>query len=123
MCDGNEGLFRLLGAGFLAVRARDFDTWYQSERGKGRWPSQTARKQPRGGRPTKQTEGLRNAVLALVHDEEWSGDRPVTKLYRLLTASGRSDVPSPDTLARLVDELFLETGCSTLHRTRRFRRK
>jgi len=44
-------------------------------------------------------------------------------LHRLLVASGRSDVPSQDTLARLVDQLHRETGEAALLRTPRARRK
>ena len=120
--DGNEKLFALLAVGLLVVRANDFDGWYQSERAKGRWPSQEP-KEKKDGRPTKQTGALRNAVLALVHDHKWSGKDPISALHRLLVASGRSEVPSQDTLARLVDQLHRETGEAGLLRFTRARRK
>ena len=106
---GNEKLYALLVVGSLVVRASDFDVWYQSERAKGRWPSQRS-KEKKNGRPTRQTEALGNAVLALVNDLKWNGKDGITTLHRLLVASGRSDVPSQDTLARLVDHLYRETG-------------
>jgi hypothetical protein len=121
IAEGNEKLFALLTVGLLVVRASDFDVWYQSERAKGRWPSQKS-KEKKDGRPTKQT-ALRNAVLALVHDHKWSGKDSISALHRLLVASGRSDVPSQDTLARLVDQLHRETGEAALLRTPRARRK
>jgi hypothetical protein len=120
--EGNEKLFALLIVGLLVVRASDFDGWYQSECAKGRWPSQRS-KLKINGRPTKQTDPLRNAVLALVHDRKWSGKDSISALHRLLVASGRSEVPSQDTLARLVDQRHRETGEAGLLRVTRARRK
>jgi hypothetical protein len=94
--EGNETLFALLTVGLLVVRASDFDGWYQSERAKGRWPSQRS-KSKSNGRPTKQTDPLRNAVLALIHDHKWSGKDSIGALHRVLVASGHSEVPSQDT--------------------------
>jgi hypothetical protein len=119
---GNEKLYALLVVGSLVVRASDFDVWYQSERAKGRWPSQRS-KEKKNGRPTRQTEALGNAVLALVNDLKWNGKDGITTLHRLLVASGRSDVPSQDTVARLVDQLHRETGDMKLLRVTRVRRK
>jgi hypothetical protein len=120
--DGNQKLFALLTVGLLVVRTSDFDVWYQSERAKGRWPSQRS-KLKINGRPTKQTDPLRNAVLALVHDHKWSGKHPISALHRMLVASGHSEAPSQDTLARLVDHLHRETGEVGLLRITRARRK
>jgi hypothetical protein len=119
--EGNEKLLALLTVGNLAVRACDFDLWYQSERAKGRWPSQRS-KSKINGRPTKQTEALRNAVLALVRDHKWNGKEPISALHRILVASGRTEAPSQDTLARLVDQLHRETGAAGLLRVTRARR-
>jgi len=118
----NVKLLALLTGGLLVVCARDFDVWYRSERGKGKWPSQRSRSKIGVGRPTKQTEALRNAVLALTHNGKWRAKVGITTLHRLLVGSGY-DVPSPDTLARLVDQLHRETGQAELLRTRRRRRK
>ena len=119
--DGKEKLFAFLTVGLLVVRASDFDGWYQSERAKGRRPSQRL-KLKINGRPTKQTESLRNAVLALVRDNKWSGKDPISVLHRMLVASGHSEAPSQDTLARLVDQLHRETGKAGLFRSPRTRR-
>jgi hypothetical protein len=119
---GNENLFALLTIGLLVVRASDFDAWYHSERAKGRWPSQRA-KGKKNGRPTIQTEALENAVLALVNDLKWSGKDRIATLHRMLVASGRSDVPSPDTVARLIDQLHGKTGDIRLLRVARVRQK
>jgi hypothetical protein len=121
--EGNERLFALLTVGLLVVRASDFEDWYQSERAKGRWPSQRSKSKISEGRPTKQTEAIRNAVLALVRDHKWNGKDPISGLQRLLVASGRSEVPSQDTLARLVDHLHSEMGEAELLRIPRRRRK
>jgi hypothetical protein len=119
---GNGKMFALLKAGLLVLRTRDFEAWYQLERAKGKWASQRSRKKSPEGRPTKQTEALRNAVLGLVRDLKWSGRAGISALHRLLIASGRSDVPSPDTLARLVDQMHQETGEAGLRRIARVRR-
>jgi hypothetical protein len=118
---GDEKLLASLTTGLLVVRTNDFDLWYQSERAKGRWASQRSRTKSPEGRPTKQTESLRNAVLGLVRDLNWDGKAGIAALHRLLVASGRSDVPSPDTLARLVDQMHCETGEAGLRRIARAR--
>jgi hypothetical protein len=119
---GDAVLLGLLITGLLVVRTNDFDAWYQSERAKGKWASQRSRTKSPEGRPTKQTESLRNAVLGLVRDLKWDGKAGIAALHRLLVASGRSDVPSPDTLARLVDQMHSETGEAGLRRIARARR-
>jgi hypothetical protein len=58
-----------------------------------------------------------------VNDLKWNGKDGITTLHRLLVASGRSDVPSQDTVARLVDQLHRETGDMKLLRVTRVRRK
>jgi hypothetical protein len=116
---GDESLLALLTTGLLVVRTNDFDVWYQSERAKGRWASQRRRTKSPDGRPTKQTETLRNAVLGLVRDLKWNGKAGIAALHRLLVTSGRSEIPSPDTLARLVDQMHRETGEAGLRRIAR----
>lgn len=121
--EGNEQLYVFLSVGVLAVREREFEVWYRSERAKGKWSSQRSRSKVANGRPTRQTETLRNAVLRLVREGAWSGKSTFTELHRLLVTSGRSDVPSLDTLERLVRRLHLETGGPELFRIARVRRK
>jgi hypothetical protein len=130
--DGDEKLFALLRSGVLVVRKTEFGDWYRSERARGRWPSQRSPSPKRRsvGRPSKQTD-LRNAVLALAREGAWNGRDPITNLprdpitnlHRHLVRSGRPDVPSCDTLARLVDQLHDETGELELWRFRRSRRR
>jgi hypothetical protein len=120
---GDESLLALLVTGLLVVRTNDFEAWYRSEQAKGRWASQRSRKKSPEGRPTKQTETLRNAVLGLVRDLKWNGEASIAALRRLLVASGRSEIPSPDTLARLVDQMYREAGETGLRRIARARRK
>jgi hypothetical protein len=121
--EGDEKLLGLLTVGVLVIRASDFEVWYRSERAKGKWPSQRSRLKICGGRPTKQTEPVRNAVIGLVRDGTWRGNVSIAKLHRLLIASGDNEVPSPDSLARLVDQLHAETGKGEFFRAKRARRK
>lgn len=113
----NIGLFRKLTTWHLVVSETGFLTWYQAERSKGKWASQRSRSKARGGRPTKQTEQLKSSILAHVHDGSWRGDRPITDLHRLLIDDGVC--VSPDTLKRLVDRVFTETGEPGLRTKRR----
>ena len=106
----DQELFVLLNLGLLVVHESEFKVWYREERARGKWPSQRLKSMRGRGRPTKQTEGLRNAIVAHVHDGSWSGKDKLTKLHRMLLGSGRSDIPSADTLGRLVDCLHAETG-------------
>jgi hypothetical protein len=61
----------------------------------------------------------------LVHDEKWNAEiNSIAELERLLQQESQAGIPSPDTLARLVDDLFKETGKPGLHRRpRRSRRR
>ena len=114
---------RSSSSGILIIGARDFDAWYRSERAKGKWPSQRSKLKIGGGRPTKQVKRVRKAVIKLVHDGKWSGKASIAKLHRLLIDSGGFEVPSPDTLARLVERLHAETGEAEFFRAKRTRRK
>jgi len=120
---GDAKLLRLLTIGILVIRTSDFEAWYRSERAKGKWPSQRSKSNPRrAGRPTMCTEGLRNAVIGLVRDGQWSGKKSLPELRRLLGALGNI-APSVHTLARLVDQLHSETGESEYRRNRRRRKR
>jgi hypothetical protein len=120
---GDLKLFVLLRGGILFVQEREFTSWYRSERSKGKWPSQATRPKKGRGRPTKQTEPLKKAVLALVDDQAWSGKDGVAKLRRLLKDGGHLVVvPSSDTLERFIDRLYVETAKSALIRKLRVRR-
>jgi hypothetical protein len=116
---GDRKLLALLTVGVLVVSESEFNGWYRSERAKGKWASQRSRSKRRGGRPTKQTEAIRSAVWGLVCEGAWNSKASIKKLHRLLINSGRANVPSPDTLAHLVDQLHQETGEPELLRRRR----
>src|SRR5262249_50437994 len=103
------------------IRENEFSAWYQAERTKGIWWSQRS-KLIRNGRPPKQTDALRGAVTALVRDGGWSGKSGIPALRHLLVTSSH-DVPSDDTLRRLVDQLHSETGVAGLLRIKRRRRQ
>ncbi len=118
-----------LGAGLLAFLADDFEKWCEKPEVRRRWPShRTARKgspkpSPKGGKPAKYREPLRNAIIARVTGGEWNASMPLTALKELLNQRSRlTPLPSADTLARRVDELFVETGDKRyLRRLRRAR--
>ena len=114
----NKKLYWLLKSGIMLLRAKEFDIWYREQRYKKRWPSQTlgARKI---GRPSIGTQGLKDAIVAALRERKTG----VAELRRQLQANGRTDVPSPDTLARLVDQLHRETGRPELLRKRSRRHK
>jgi hypothetical protein len=120
-CEGDENLFLLLKTGCLVVEEKEFARWLKTEYRKGKWPSQRSRK-ARTGRPTKQTKDLSDVVVRIVREGLWSGRQPITELQRQLMAAGRDDVPSADTLARLVDRLHEETGDPDFYRELRSRR-
>lgn len=114
---GDKKLYWLLKTGIMLVHAKEFKLWYRKERAKGRWPSQAPRVR-KTGRPSVRTQGLKDAIIAALRD----GKTSVAGLRRRLEATGRTDVPSPDTLARLVDQLHRETGEPELLRKRSRRR-
>jgi len=119
---GNDQLLALLNCGHLVVRESDHKRWVRSERRKRRWPSQNTADARPVGRPKKSNNNLRDAILKTIREQVWNGERhPIAKLHRQLTENG-VDVPSVDTLARVVDELFAVTGETGLRRRHRVRR-
>ena len=104
---GDEGLLRVLQTGTLLVRQNELASWYKAERRRNRWPSQHGKKKRGAGRPTKMTAALRSAVTNALRER---GQVSVAELHRTLLASGRSDIPSIDTLERLLNQLYRETG-------------
>jgi hypothetical protein len=111
----DDTLVVLLRHGPLVVRHSDFIHWYNHKRGKGNWPSQGNKLAPRRGQPTKDTESLRNAILALVHDGAWRAADGMPDLQRLLIERGHKP-PSCDTLGRAVDKLHRLMGKTSLRR-------
>lgn len=121
---GDSNIYVLLRVGALVVQERELEDWYRSQRSRGRWPSQQSRSKRIPGRPTKQTESLKNAVLTLVRDQAWRARDGIAKLRSLILERGEAkDVPSADTLERLVSRLYLETGDPVFHRVPRVRKK
>jgi hypothetical protein len=116
---GDGALLKVLNSGFLLLRQDDFVTWYKLERDKGCWPSQRLRNRPTVGRPSKITNSLRNAVADALRQRKHS----IAELRRDLIASGHTEIPSADTLERLVDQLYRETGRSEFFRIKRRRPK
>lgn len=116
---GDAKLLALLVRGILLVSKKEVDDWYRSQRSKRRWASQRLTKRRGGGRPSLQTEALRGAVLSIMRESKLS----MAELRRRLAAAGHTGVPSSDTLDRLVDQLYRETGEENLRRIKRLRRK
>jgi hypothetical protein len=112
----DPGLYNALNTGLLVVSEEEFDIWYRRERSKGRWPSQSS-KLKKVGRPTKQTKTLRNAVNRVLEEPKMS----IAAVHRQLVASGLTDVPSVDTLGRLIRQIALETGAEKFRRLKRLR--
>ena len=114
---GDKDFLELLYTGTLLVREKEFTVWYRSERRKGRWPSQAA-KPKKVGKPSTLTPNLKVAIIAALGE----GKTGIAALQRRLMEAGQLHVPSPDTLARFVDQLYRETGDPALLRKRKRRR-
>jgi hypothetical protein len=116
---GNNQLLALLVKGILLVSKKEFDNWYRSQRSKRRWASQRLTKRRSGGRPSVQTEALRSAIFSILLENKLS----IAELRRRLLGAGQMGVPSSDTLERLVDQLYRETGEKNLRRIKRRRKR
>jgi hypothetical protein len=90
----------------LYLKRNEFDAWYSKQKSRLRWPSQRASRKPRIGRPSK-TDDLRTSVIARVEEGSWSATQPVAELERLLASKG---APKRNTLKRIIDQIFIETG-------------
>jgi hypothetical protein len=88
---GDQKTLELLQNGILLAAEQEFNHWYHSERAKRRWASQQSTLKRKEGRPSKQTQALKNAVINAMHKQKTS----IVELHRRLLASGRTDVPSP----------------------------
>jgi hypothetical protein len=100
-------LFAALSASALHLQRAEFEAWYNNQKGLRRWPSQRTSKKPRRGRPSMQTDHILNLIKALVAEEKWAAPDGIAKLVELLASKG---APSRNTLRRVVDQLYLETG-------------
>jgi hypothetical protein len=112
----NEFARRICAISLLVVKESEFETWRETERRKRRWLSQEgARKKPHG-RP-KVDPLWRDLIEKVVADGEYIASKGVTDLQPILERYGSP--PSADTLARLLDGLFQETGDLRFKRPRR----
>jgi hypothetical protein len=121
--DRDAKLLEAIIKGDFVIREGEFEEWYYSERQKGKWPSQQTSSRTRNGRPPKQANAARCRILELVNANTWKRHNGLPRLYRLLTACGDVDVPSPDTLDRAVKQLYRETGHPNLRQIRHHRRR
>jgi hypothetical protein len=121
---GSDRMFALLQCGQIVLRESEFRRWLKPERRKRKWPSQRALANVRRGvgRPRKQAIRLKILILGLAREGAWDGRRPLMELHRML-AEKMESLPSVDTIGRVVDEAFAETGAPELRRRRRIRRK
>ncbi|MBN9000861.1 MAG: hypothetical protein J0H75_01910 [Rhizobiales bacterium] len=98
-----------------------FDRWYKSARSKRNWPSQRSSKKSRTGRPSKQNDGLRHSIIAFVNEGKWSAQQnSLASLMRLLEA--KSEAPSRQTVARMLEQLYREKGDDRYRTGRRAKR-
>jgi hypothetical protein len=111
-----ECLLAAMQDGVLMVDAEEFKAWYRTERSRGIWPSQVGKSVKRG-RPTKQTEGLRSKIGAITDENRWRPSDGFPALRALLQIDGI--LASADTLRRLIDQMFLESGDPRLRRSKR----
>jgi hypothetical protein len=114
-------LRKLLRVGLLVVRKDDFERLYCSELAKSKWPSQQSSSKPKIGRPAKYSSELKSDILQFASESE-NGKITISALHRWLVKNRRRNVPSQDTLARLVDQIHSETGEPGLSRPKRRRR-
>src|SRR5262249_44483659 len=115
----DDKMFDLLTKGILVLEETEFLTWYRLNRARNKWPSQRSSLKVRRGRPTKQTAAIRNGILDLVDTTNWRRDDGIPELSRRLAAAECYDVPSEDTLERLVIQMHRETGNKSLRKTPR----
>ncbi len=111
-------LLTKLRKGILLLSRVEFDAWYEAERQKTNWLSQSQSKTAKLGRP-RAGELVRGRVRRLVEQNKWSATAPITALQRLLMELKPLEIVSDDTLARIVDGLFLHTGDSRFQRPKR----
>jgi hypothetical protein len=122
--DGDTKLLRKLLHGSFVVKTNEFIKWYERDRAKGGWNSQSEKvlKRNERGRPSKQTSLLESRLIELVRSGLWSAGEGGRALRDALIARGHTEIPSEKTLLRLVDRLELQTRHSGLRRKRRRRR-
>jgi hypothetical protein len=122
--------------GTLVVEQSEFASWYERERRKGRWQSQAGKATKQGRPPRTSTEPWIERISKCVNLGRWIARRTTTyapndstplaepktgisALAMLLVCDGYHDIPSDDTLARIVDHIFMMTGDSRYCRRRR----
>ena len=103
----NDKLFALLRTGVLVVDETEFKAWYRSERDKHKWPSQRSSLKARRGRPTKQSDALRNAILTIVKRGLWSRKDGIRKLGTLVADTIRIRFDFRDTEIRYDTGVYL----------------
>ena len=114
--NGDAKLLYALTNGILVIQFVDFSDWIKSECKKTTWPSQRSSLKPRNGRPPKMANAARQEIIRFLHENRWSRRAGILELHRLLVAAGNINVPSPDTLARVADDLYRQTGDARLMR-------
>jgi hypothetical protein len=100
-------LFAALSASALHLRRAEYVAWYEKEKSKRRWLSQAGSREPRIGRPSKQTDKLLTSIEALTGEGTWSARDGIARLVRLLTSKG---APNRYLVRRAVQRLFEKTG-------------
>lgn len=91
----------------LYLGREEFAAWYEEARKKRIWPSQRSSSKPRIGRPSRQSD-LRARIVELAKDEKSFARQTIADLVRLLKTKGKR--AERDTVRRLIDQLYRETG-------------
>jgi len=92
----------------LAVNEQEFERWRTGKHKEGKWASQRSKKETKKqrGRPRVRDNDLRTQILVCLRDDRWTGRDGIPALKKILDSIlGRTNVPSEDTLARIVRAL------------------
>jgi hypothetical protein len=96
----------------LLVSKQEFEKWLAAEKAKRLWPSQKVAKtgKPPRGRTRKDRDLWFNQIERLLNDGTWTFVKSIPALRRALVENGQINVPSEDTLARIVTEFRILRG-------------
>ena len=110
-----------LSRGTLYLSKSEFELWYRAEKAKQKWPSQQEGQKRRAkvGRP-RMAPIWRERIVECVEAGRWTAQEPIVALRKqLLKYPSDAQLPSDDTLARIVDKLFPEEGDDHYRRNKR----
>lgn len=110
-----------LSRGAIVLSKSEFELWYRTKKAKREWPSQEQSKKQRvkAGRP-RTAPMWRERIIECVDEGKWEAKKSIVVLKMLLLMSPTDEeLPSDDTLARIVDDLFVKIGDDKYRRDKR----